>query len=67
MFKRERNKGQSTLEYVIIITAVVGAILVGAAIVANKAEDKGLGKLLKSATDKIEGAAGDIGNIGKTN
>ncbi len=47
------HKGQSTLEYVIILTAVVTAVIAGAITLGNKANTGGLGKLMDTAGTKI--------------
>jgi len=49
------NKGQSTLEYVIILAAVVGAIVMAAGYIKGKLSDegKGLKKLTSTAATKV--------------
>lgn len=60
-----REKGQSILEYVIVLTAIVGVIVAGAVMFA-KPEDKtkGVGKLMDSAGETIKAATGKIANVG---
>lgn len=49
-----RSKGgQSVLEYVVILTAVIAAVLLGAGIMGSKSSQRGLGKLLNRAATKI--------------
>ena len=49
-------KGQSTLEYVIILAAVVGAIIAVAAALKPKLTDtyKGLGDTMKAKVDTVK-------------
>ncbi len=54
------NKGQSILEYVIVLTVIVAAILAGALIFAGKNESAGLGKLMNKAGGTIEKAGDNI-------
>lgn len=58
MFKRK--KGQSTLEYIVIVTAIVAAVILGAKAISDQKNDpsSGLGKLMKQAGGSIEGASG---------
>ena len=56
MSKMLKKVGQTTLEYVIILTAIVAAILVGQSIIAQKSTDKGLGKMMDKVTDKMNNA-----------
>ncbi len=64
---RKRSKAQSTLEYVIILTAIVGGII---AVIAttmggdNKAKS-GLGRIMNQSAEKIKAASGIIGNVAK--
>ena len=59
------RKGQSTLEYVIILTAVIAAIIVGVAVLANPADrgNTGLGKLFTSAGDRITDATARLPGV----
>lgn len=57
-----RNKGQSILEYVIVLTAIVAAILVGALTFATKSNTAGVGKLMDKAGKTITTATGKIAN-----
>ena len=52
----DKKKGQSSLEYVIVLTAIIAAIIVGRGVIASKASDKGLGKLMDQATSRITDA-----------
>jgi hypothetical protein len=54
MLKRNR-KGQSTLEYIIILTVLIAALLyVIRNVVFQQDENKGLGKLFRAAANKID-------------
>lgn len=57
------KKSQSILEYVIVLTVIVAAVLAGAAIFAKKDETGGVGKLMKKAGGTIEKAATDISGL----
>lgn len=48
-----KRKGQSILEYVIVLTAIVAAIAGILLTNFQKDETKGLGKLFKKSADKI--------------
>lgn len=63
MFKK---KGQSILEYVIVLTAIVAVIIAGAALFA-KPNDKtgGVGKLMDAAAQKITDSTAKIATVGK--
>lgn len=52
---RKIKKGQSTLEYVIILAAVVGAMVLVAGYIKGKLSDsgKGLNKLTTTASTKV--------------
>ena len=52
--------GQSILEYVIVLTAIVAAIIAGAVVFAGKDKTKGVGKIMDTAGTKIETATGKI-------
>ncbi|MDD4938682.1 MAG: hypothetical protein PHE18_01560 [Candidatus Omnitrophica bacterium] len=58
-----RNKGQSILEYVIVLTAIVAVIVIGAAKFASKDKGSGVGKLMDSAGSKITTSTGKIAEI----
>jgi len=50
-----KRKGQSTLEYVVVLTAIVAIILATVmTTIGNKVETAGLGKLFKNVQTKIE-------------
>jgi uncharacterized protein (UPF0333 family) len=62
-----RKKGQSILEYVIVLTAIVTVIIAGAVILAKPGEagkGQGVGKLMDSAASKITTSTALIGNVG---
>ncbi len=60
-----RNKqAQSTLEYVIILTAIVGAILaIVLTTIGKKNANSGLGKTMNQSAEKIKAASGKIANL----
>ena len=53
----KKIKGQSTLEYVVILTAIVAAVIIGAGLIGTKSADSGLGKLMHQAGESIKGAS----------
>ena len=56
------RKGQSILEYVIILTAVVGIIMVASTLLFNHDNSKGLGKIMSNAGGAAVNLTGEIGN-----
>ena len=64
MRRHLNRKGQSTLEYVIIWTAIIAAILVGAEALKGKMGDEGgvMDKLSGKVTTEVENLAAEIGN-----
>ncbi len=60
-------KGQSILEYVIVLTVIVAAVLAGALIFAKSSGEKGsttgLGKIMDKAGGTIEKAGTDISGL----
>ena len=64
MFKFLRKvKGQSTLEYVIVLAAIIAAVLIGILVLAGRDPTKGVAKLMNQTAGKIEGATGKIANL----
>ncbi len=62
-----RKKGQSILEYVIVLTAIVGVIVVGAAMFAKPGEagkNQGVGKIMDTAAKKITNSTANLANVG---
>ena len=57
-----RKKGQSTLEYVIILTAIVAAVIAGAVVVKTKLQ--GDGGLYNKAADNITDFTGKLPGAG---
>jgi len=51
-----KRKAQSTLEYIIILTAIVVAVIAGAGLIRSNT-DVGLGKLLNQTSQGIIGAS----------
>lgn len=67
MFRR--RKGQSSLEYVIILTAIIAAIIAARQLMFKTGEEgkaAGLGKLLEKSTDNITDATGRLPGVGTT-
>lgn len=61
MKKRRRIiKAQSTLEYLVALTAIVAAVLVAMSNFAAQDTEKGIGKLLNSAGEMITNATGRL-------
>jgi len=59
-------KGQSTLEYIVIVTAIVAAIILGAKAITDQKKavpDSGLGKLMYQTKGSIEGASGRVSAV----
>lgn len=54
------KKGQSILEYVIVLTVIVAAVIAGAILFAGKNEGKGVGKIMNKAGGTIEKAGENI-------
>lgn len=62
----KRRRGQSTLEYVIILSAVVMAVIVGInSFFGKKDATGGLGKLMTQAGQRIEDESGKIASLVK--
>ena len=55
-----KRRGQSTLEYVIILTAIIAAVIFGVTAFTSHSNDKGLGKLMDDATNRITDATGRL-------
>ncbi len=63
-----KKKGQSILEYVIVLIAVIACIAWAAtAFIAKRdaANPKGVGQLMQQTGKAMEAATGEIGKIGK--
>ena len=60
MMRKRNRRGQSTLEYIIILTVIIAAILVALGTLFTQDESKGLGKLFQKAGEKIETETGYI-------
>lgn len=58
------KKGQSILEYVIVLIAIVAAVGVGALVLAGKNQTKGIGKLMNETAGVITKSTKQIGDIG---
>jgi len=57
-----KKKAQSTLEYVIILTAIIAAVIVGVGTIASREKEKGLGKLMNTTTSQITDSTGRLLN-----
>ncbi len=60
-----KKRGQSVLEYVIVLTAVIAAIVAGAITLGSTDSSKGLGKLFFNSGQKIVNASVNISQIGQ--
>ncbi|MDP3732185.1 MAG: hypothetical protein Q8R31_04050 [Candidatus Omnitrophota bacterium] len=63
-----KRKGQSILEYVIVLTAIVAVIIAGAALFARPGDagkGQGVGKLMDSAASKITTSTAKIATVGQ--
>lgn len=60
---RLRSKGQSMLEYTIVITAIVAALLGAKAIIAPVDNSKGLGNIIGSAMSNMTTQSNKIATI----
>ena len=59
-----KKRGQGTLEYVVILTAIVGAILAAAMFISGgENSDRGVSKLMKASSDKIMNSTGELKDI----
>lgn len=58
-----KKRGQSTLEYVIILIAIVAAVIAGVVLVAQRNKTTGIGKLMDKATDRITDATGQLPGV----
>jgi uncharacterized protein (UPF0333 family) len=54
-----RKRGQSVLEYVIVLTAIIAAIVVWQNSVQPNTTS-GVGKMMKNSADKIESRSSDL-------
>jgi len=62
MMRNRNKKGQSTLEYIVIFTVIIVALLAAIVTLFGKNETTGLGKLFKKASLKIETESRRISN-----
>ncbi len=61
---KRRERGQSILEYVIVLTAIVAAVIAGAALFANSNDkSKGVGLLMDNARQRMDNSTGKIATI----
>ena len=64
MFRK--RKGQSTLEYVVVITAIIATIIaVVATTIGKKDKGAGLGKLMYQTGERIKTESGKIADMVK--
>jgi len=59
------KKGQSILEYVIVLTAIVGVVIAGALLFTGKDEKnpQGVGKIMSKSAETMKAATGKIANM----
>ena len=55
-----KKRGQSTLEYVIVLTAIVSAIIAAAALLGQRNTNAGAGQLFNSAAQRVTDASGRL-------
>lgn len=55
-----RIRAQSTLEYVIVLTAIIAAVLAGVIILAPANKTQGVGKLIDKTTDIMKTKTGQL-------
>lgn len=60
---KQKRKGQSILEYVVVFTAVVAAIILAVTLIGGTGGTTGLGRLMLRSSDKIINATTDIGTL----
>jgi len=60
------RKGQSTLEYVIVLTAIIAAVIVGVTLLGGKSTDSGVGKLMDKSTERITDATSKLPGVTTT-
>lgn len=61
-----RKSGQSILEYVIVLTAIVAVVVAGAALFAKPNDKtKGVGLLMNNAAQKMTTSTANIAAVGK--
>jgi uncharacterized protein (UPF0333 family) len=58
-----KKRGQGVLEYVVVLTAIVTAVIVGAALIARKDTSAGLGKVMNDATERIQDATKQLPGV----
>ena len=58
-----KNKGQSTLEYLIVFAAIIGAVITAISVLGQKSSDSGLGKLMNKASTTITAKSAEIAAI----
>lgn len=59
-----KKSGQSILEYVIVLIAIVAAVSVGAYVLAQKSGTRGVGKLMTDSSAVMNRSMDKIGDIG---
>jgi uncharacterized protein (UPF0333 family) len=58
-----KNKGQSTLEYIVVFTVIVAAVIIGAAAMAGNQQTSGIGNLFGKASQTIRQSSNQVGQI----
>jgi len=57
------RRAQSTLEYVIVLTAIVAAVLAAATLIGNSDQTRGVGKIMYDSGERIKAESGQIATI----
>jgi len=61
-----KRRGQSVLEYVVMLSAIVAAIVAGAVTIGgSRSGDKGLGKLLNKSIGSISNKSSELTTLTK--
>jgi hypothetical protein len=60
-----KSKAQSTLEYIVVLTVIIGAVIAFVAILKRDPSSTGVGQLLKRSQAKIESSSQEIVDMTK--
>jgi len=58
-----RKRAQSTLEYVVVLTAIIAAVIAGAALIGRRDNRGGVGRLMGGAGKKIDDATSRLPGV----
>ena len=58
-----RQRGQSTLEYIVVLTAIVAAVVLAAVTIGKTGGTTGLSKIFQQSANKIETESNKIGQL----